>query len=170
MTLYDIDTSIADILAMLEPDETGLLPENCDELFAKLEELDLQRKTKLENVAKFVLNVRSEIASLKAEEQRLAGRRKVLENKEKSLMQYLDNACMGQKTNLGVATLSYRKSERVEVTDFHKAVQYLSSNHYSDCIRTYDPEIAKKEVKALIDSGTVVPGIEIVTGRSCCLR
>ena len=170
MTLYDIDTSIADILAMLEPDETGLLPENCDELFAKLEELDLQRKTKLENVAKFVLNVRSEIASLKAEEQRLAGRRKVLENKEKSLMQYLDNACQGQKTNLGVATLSYRKSERVEVTDFHKAVQYLSLNNHSDCIRTYDPEIAKKEVKALIDSGTEVPGIEIVTGRSCCLR
>ncbi len=170
MTLYDIDTTIADILSKLEPDETGLLPENCDELFSKLDELDLQRKTKLENVAKFVLNVRSEIASLKAEEQRLASRRKVLENKEKSLMQYLDGACQGQKTNLGVATLSYRKSERVEVTDFHKAIQFLSSNHHSSCIRTFEPEIAKKEVKELIASGTEVPGIEIITGKSCCLR
>lgn len=170
MTLYEIDTAIYNILSALEPDETGLMPENSDQLYEELQKLDMQRQQKLENVAKYVLNVRSEIAVLKAEEERLENRRKTLENKQKSLMQYLDNACQGQKTNLGVATLSYRKAERVEVTDYHKAIQYLTSNHYSDCIRTYDPEIAKKEVKALIESGTAVPGIEIVTGKSCSLR
>jgi hypothetical protein len=170
MTLYEIDNSIADLLSKLEPDETGLLPENCDELFNQLQNLDMQRKQKLENVAKYVLNVRSEAAAVKAEEQRLASRRKVLENKEKSLMQYLDNACQGQKTDFGVATLSYRKSEKVAVSDYHRAIQFLSSNHYSDCYRTFNPEIAKTEVKALIKSGTQVPGVEIVTGTSCSLR
>lgn len=170
MTLYEIDTSISNLLAQLEPDENGMLPENCDELFEQLQNLDMQRQKKLENVAKYTLNIRSEIASLKEEEKRLAERRKVLENKEKHLMQYLDNACGGLKTDLGIATLSYRKTERVEVTDYHKAIQFLAGNHHSQCIRVFDPEISKTEVKELIRTGIEVPGIEIVKSTSCSLR
>ncbi len=162
MKLYEIDTAIDEICALLEPNENGELPENCDELFERLNELEIERQQKLENVAKYVLNTRAEAAALKEEESRLSKRRKVLENKEKRLLGYLDNACQGQKTKLGVATLSYRKSERVEITDSEKAQEFLKSNGYESCIHYYPSEIYKDSVKALIVKGTEVPGVQIL--------
>ncbi len=170
MKLYEIDTAILTILSFLEPDENGALPENCDELFEELKSLEMERQKKLENVAKYVLNVRSEVTALKEEESRLSKRRKVLENKEKRLLSYLDNACQGKKTDLGVATLSYRKSERVEISDNAKAQEFLKENGYEKCIHYYPSEIYKDEVKALIGKGTEVPGVEIVSVLNASLR
>ena len=171
MTLYEIDSAIMDVISLLEPDPiTGLMPDNWEEMAQKLDELGLQRQQKLEGVARYVLNVRSDIASLKAEEERLSKRRKVLENKETSLVGYLDHACQGQKTNLGVATISYRKSEKVVVSDESTARKFLVDNHHTDCLRVFEPEIAKTEVKALIKSGVSVPGISVQESLSCSLR
>ncbi len=170
MTLYEIDSGIMDILALLEPDpETGLMPDNWEELSEKLDQLGMQRQQKLENVARYVLNIRADIASLKAEENRLEKRRKVLENKQDSLMRYLETACAGQKTNLGIATLSYRKSERVEVFNEKEARLFLEKEH-SNCLKFSEPEISKTEVKNLIKSGVEVPGVAIVAGQSCTLK
>ncbi len=170
MTLYEIDSGIMDILALLEPDpETGLMPDNWEELTEKLDELGMQRQQKLENVARYVLNIRADISSLKAEEGRLEKRRKVLENKQDSLMRYLDVACAGKKTNLGIATLSYRKSEKVEVLNEREAILFLEKEHHS-CLKFAEPEISKSEVKTLIKSGVEVPGVAIVAGQSCSLK
>lgn len=171
MKLYEIDSAISEILTLLEPDsETGLMPENCEELVKKLDALGLQRQQKLEGVARYVLNVRSDISALKAEEARLASRRKVLENKEKSLMSYLDHACNGQKTDFGVATLCFRKSEKVMVSDEDAARRFLAENHYSNCLRYIPAEISKADLKALIKTGIEVPGASLQTGTSCSLR
>ncbi len=170
MTLYEIDSGIMEVLALLEPDpDTGLMPDNWEELEQKLDELGMQRQQKLENVARFVLNVRADIASLKAEEERLAKRRKVMENKQDSLMRYLYMACNGQKTNLGIATISYRKSERVEVFNEKEARLFLEKEH-SNCLKFSEPEISKSEVKNLIKSGVEIPGVAIVAGQSCSLK
>ena len=40
-------------------------------------------------------------------------------------MQVLDRECAGEKTDLGVATFSYRKTSRVEVADSAKAVRFI---------------------------------------------
>ena len=171
MTLYEINSKVMEILTLMEPDpETGLMPDNCEELAKKLDELGLQRQQKLEGVARYVLNVRSDISALKAEEARLASRRKVLENKEKSLMSYLDHACNGQKTDFGVATLCYRKSEKVMVSDEDAARRFLAENHYSNCLRYIPAEISKTDLKALIKTGVEVPGASLQTGTSCSLR
>ena len=171
MKLYEIDSAISEVLALLEPDPvTGQIPDNWEEMAQKLDELGLQRQQKLEGVARYVLNVRSDIVSLKAEEDRLSKRRKVLENKESSLVGYLDHACQGQKTNLGVATVSYRKSEKVVVSDEGTARKFLVDNHHMDCLRIFEPEIAKSEVKALIKSGVAVPGVSVQESFFCSLR
>ena len=169
MKLYEIDERIEEITALLEPDCNGELPINFIELCNKLDALEIERQKKLENVAKFVIADRKEAEAVKSEEQRLAARRKVLENKEKSLMDYLNNACGGKKTDLGIAALSYRKSERVVIGDFGRAFEYLNEKH-RDCIRYGEPEISKTDVKALIAKGEKVPGVQIVQGISCSLR
>jgi len=171
MTLYEIDSKVMEILSLLEPDPiTGQMPDNWEEMARKLDELGLQRQQKLEGVARYVLNVRSDIASLKVEEERLSKRRKVLENKESSLVGYLDHACQGQKTNLDVATVSYRKSEKVVVSDEGAARKFFIDNHHMDCLRVFEPEIAKSEVKALIKSGVAVPGVSVQESLSCSFR
>ncbi len=170
MTLYEIDTEMYDILSALEPDEDGMLPENYEELMERLQNLDIQRQKKLENVAKYVLNTRAEATALREEEKRLASRRKTMENREKSLMAYLDNACMGEKTDLGIAVVSYRRSTRVEIKDTSAALEFLEENNHEECIKRTDPEIAKDKVKALVKDGTEVPGIAIVEVMNCSLR
>lgn len=171
MKLYEIDSAISEVLTLLEPDpQTGLMPENLEDLARKLDELGVQRQQKLEGVARYVLNVRSDISALKDEETRLATRRKVLENKEKSLLAYIDHACNGQKTELGIATVCYRKSEKVVISDEVAARGFLADNHYSQCLRYIPAEISKADLKALIKTGVEVPGASLQMGTSCSLR
>ena len=170
MKLYEIDQQIMETLSLLEPDETGLLPANWEELERKLDELGMLRQQKLRNVAAYILNIRADQTALKTEEKRLAERRKSLENKEDLLLNYLDRACDGQKTDLGIATVAYRRTEKIMITDPIQTIAFLRQNGHSDCIRYQDPEISKSELKALIKAGTVVPGASVQEGLSCSLR
>jgi phage host-nuclease inhibitor protein Gam len=54
-----------------------------------------------------------------------------------------------------------------QVTDEAEAFAYLEANH-PECLRTPKPkpkEIDKAAVKALIESGVAVPGVELLVGR-----
>ena len=78
--------------------------------------------------------------------------------------------CAGEKTDLGVATLQYRKTSRVEVTDAAKAVSWLKRRKLTDCFRIPAPEVAKTAVKKLLTAGTRVPGCALVEDRSYSLK
>ena len=85
-------------------------------------------------------------------------------------MEILNRECRGEKTSLGVATLSYRKTSRLEVTDSDAAVSWLKRKKYTDCFRIPAPEVAKTEVKKLIASGVNVPGCTVIEDLSCSLK
>ena len=85
-------------------------------------------------------------------------------------MQILDRECGGEKTDLGVATLNYRRTTRVDVTDAAKAVSWLKRRKLTDCFRVPAPEVAKAEVKKLLTAGTKVPGCAMVEDRSYSLK
>ena len=163
MKLYEINTEIQRLSDQLCFDEaTGELLGDADILLSEISCLELERKNVLEYLAKLVLNLRAEEAALKAEESRLKERRMRLEKKEDRLMEVLDRECAGEKTDLGVATFSYRRTSRLAVEDAEKAVRWLKRNKYSSCFRVPPPEIAKAEVKRLIGQGVSVPGCIIV--------
>lgn len=171
MTLYEINREVAALLDKLGIDpETGEVCENADEIMQGLADLAVERQTVLENLAKAVLNQRAEAEMLKAEEKRLKERRDALARKEERIMQILDRECGGQKTSLGVATLSYRKTSKVEVADTGAAVGWLMTHGHTECYRVAEPEIAKVEVKKLIASGVEVPGCTITEGISKILK
>ena len=170
MKLYEINAEIEELLAELEPDpETGEVTGDVDSVIERLEHLSLEKKSILEYLAKLVLNARAEAETIKAEEKRLRDRRQALERKDERLMRVLDRECAGQTTDCGVATVSYRKTVRVNVTDSNRAVLWLQNNH-EDCIRYSEPEISKTEVKKLLVAGTEIPGVELVHDLSCSLR
>ena len=170
MKLYEIHTAILSLLEQLEPDpETGEMPSNEEEIIAEINALAMRREDILQYLAKLVLNCRAEAAALKAEEARLKKRREPLEAKDKRLVRILDREC-GETTNLGVATLSYRKTTRLEVADEARAVSWLKRHKFTDAFTVPAPTICKTEVRKLLNAGQKVPGCTVVEERSCSLK
>lgn len=171
MKLYEINEEILRLTEQITVDEeTGEVAGDVESVCAQIDTLQMERQSILEFLAKLVLNLRSDIAALKAEEDRLHDRRSRLEKKVERLLQILDRECGGEKTDLGVATLQYRKTTRVEVSDTAKAVSWLRRRKLTDCFRIPAPEVAKSAVKKLLAAGTQVPGCELVEDRSYSLK
>ena len=171
MKLYEVNQQILALLDQLEPDpETGEIPSNEEELIAQINALAMRREDILQYLAKLVLNCRAESAALKAEEARLNKRRDSLDTKEERLLKILDRECGGETTDLGVATLSYRKTSKLEVTDETKAVNWLKRHKFMDAIKIVAPTVYKTEVRRLLNSGQKVPGCKVVDDRSCSLK
>ena len=171
MKLYEINAEILRLTDQIEFDEeTGEILCDIDAIYDAIGALQMEKKSILEYLAKIVLNLRAEAAAVKTEEQRLKERREKLSRKEDRLMKILDRECAGEKTDLGVATFSYRKTSHVDVSDAPKAIRWLKRNKHLDCFRVPAPEVAKTEVKKLINAGTNVPGCAVVEDYSCSLR
>ena len=171
MKLYEINEEILRLTESIDIDEeTGEFVCDIDTITEGINRLQMERRSILEYLAKLVLNTRAEAAALKAEEQRLKERRLRLEKKEDRLMAILDRECGGEKTDLGVATINYRRTTRVDVADAAKAVAWLKRRKLTDCFRIPAPEVAKAEVKKLLTAGTKVPGCALVEDRSYSLR
>ena len=161
MKLYEVNQQIEDLLNQLEPDpETGEIPANEDEIIVQIKALALKREDILQFLAKLAINTKATVQSMKAEEKRLNDRRKAI----------LDRECGGEKTDLGIATLCYRKSSRVEITDEDAAFKWLKETGHDDCYRIPKPEISKLYIGKLLDAGNKVPGAERVASTSCYLR
>ena len=171
MKLYEVNMAIQSALDRLDFDpETGEIGENTEAVLQELDSLEMERDRILEYVAKVALNIRSDAVALKAEEERLSKRRKALERKKEKLVSILDRECGGEKKDLGFATVSYRKSESVEVVDSAKACAWLHDNGHNDCVRIKPPEVIKDEVKKLIKNDAKIPGVKLVEKNNCSLK
>ncbi|MBQ6506149.1 MAG: siphovirus Gp157 family protein, partial [Clostridia bacterium] len=154
MKLYEVNQEIEELMRLLEPDpETGEIPAGEDEIMARIKELAMKREDILQYLAKLILNIRASVTGLKAEEDRLKARRKVSENKEDHLMSILDRECGGEKTDLGVATLYYRRTRHVEIEDEEAVYEWACKNGHPECYRIAKPEISKMYVGKLMDAG-----------------
>lgn len=170
MNLYEIDTELNGLMnEMLFDEETGELVEGAEAMIERIDALQMERTKKLNGIAKYILNLRAESNALKAEEERLKKRRDRVDKKEQRLLEILKTECAGQKTVLDVATVSYSKSEAVDIYDRQAAIEWLAKTH-NDCLRYKEPEVSKSDVKKLIKSGADVPGITIVQNQNCLLK
>ena len=87
MTLYEIDKAITD----LADPETGEITD-----FEALDNLQMARDQKIENIACYYKNLVSDAEAIKAEKEALAERQKVAENKAARLKEYLLRATRGE--------------------------------------------------------------------------
>ena len=171
MKLYEVNQQLEDLILQLEPDpETGEIPANEDEIIAQINALAMKREDILQYLAKLTLNCRAEIMALKMEEDRLKKRRYDLDAKAERLLKILDRECDGETTDLGVATLSHRKTSKVEVTDETRAVNWLKRHKFTEAIKVVAPTVYKTEVRKLIAAGKNVPGCAIVEEQAVSLR
>lgn len=157
MSLYHIDRAILELVDM----DTGEILDN--EAF---DALQMERETKLENIALWIKNLTAEAKAIRAEEISLADRRKVCENKAERLKQYLSDALDGEKFQTAKCAVTFRKTTSVEITDTLAAAAWLEDNGQSDLVQYQMPKIGKTELAKILKNGTEVPGCELVQNLS----
>jgi len=107
MNIYEIDAAILDCVDQ----ETGDIVD-----LDRLKALEIERDRKVSNVACWIKDLKAEADAIKKEVDNLSARKTADENKIKSLKQYLDYALNGTKFKDERCSISYRRSEAVEVT------------------------------------------------------
>ena len=158
MTIYEIDNAILDCIDM----ETGEIIDT-----EQLDKLQMERDTKLENVACWIKDLKAEAEALKNEKQALAERQRVAENKAESLKKWLAYALQGEKFKTPKCAISFRKSEAVEVTD--EGLNNLMKEH--DELLTYKaPEPNKTAIEQAIKDGLNVAGVQLVQNTSVIIK
>ena len=153
MKLYEIDQAIMNCIDM----ETGEIIN--EEL---LNNLQMERDTKIENVALWIKDLKAEAEALKAEKLAFAERQKVAENKMESLKKWLAYALNGEKFKSVRASVTFRTTDKVEVADIYK----LDENY----VRYKEPEADKDAIKKAIKAGQEVAGATLVPSTSVIIK
>ena len=158
MKLYEIDNAILDCIDT----ETGEIID-----IDKLNELQLERDTKIENVACWIKDLKAEAEAIKAEKMALAERQRVAENKAESLKKWLAYALDGQKFSTARCAISFRNTEKVEISDV--GMIRLMKEH--DELLTYkEPEPNKTAIKQALKDGLTVQGVQLVQNMSTIIK
>lgn len=153
MKLYEIDQAIMDCIDM----ETGEIIN--EEL---LNALEMERESKIENVALWIKDLKAEAEALKAEKLAFAERQKVAENKMESLKKWLAYALNGEKFKTVRASVTFRTTQKVEVADIYK----LDENF----LKYKEPEANKEAIKKAINEGQEVAGATLVPSTSVIIK
>ena len=106
MNLYEIDKAISECV----DHETGEIID-----FERLEELQIERNTKIENVALWIKNLNADLLALKAEKDNFAEREKQTKSKIESLKNWLAGALNNNPLTTSKVAVTFRKSEAVEI-------------------------------------------------------
>lgn len=126
-----------------------------------LEAIEDNLEGKLENIGKFLKNIEGDIAAYKAEEQRLAKKRRYLEKKYDGLKEW-SKFCLEQnridKMKAGSFQFSLRKSPAsVNVIDATKIPM--------DYLIPQDPKINTKGLAQALKDGLFIEGAELINDK-----
>lgn len=153
MNLFQIDEEIMSCVDM----ETGEIVDT-----ERLAQLQMDRDTKIENIACWIKNLLSDAEALKAQKQAFADRQKAAENKADSLKKYLSEYLGGQKFSTDKVAISFRKTSAVNVIDMTQIPE--------EFLKFAEPTADKTAIKNAIKAGNVIAGAEIVEGQSISIK
>ena len=138
--LYELSTGYKNIEYLLENEEDN------EELKAVLDNLSEEIEDKAENIAKLIKNYEADIKAFKKEEERIAAKRRSLENNNKRLKKYLeDNMKMTKKTKFKKGTFSFyiaNNKPSVEITNAD-----IISSDYKVLTETLNKEAILQDLK-----------------------
>lgn len=157
MTLYEIDKALVDFEFEID-EETGEVLNAAD-----LDELQMAREQKIENIGLYIKNLEAEKDAVKHEKDNFADRQKRLEKKIDSLKGYLTYALDGQKFSTPKVAVSFRRSESVKITD-----EYLVPDDYCEFTMVRKPN--KTNIKDALKKGKEIMGAELVEKQNISIK
>lgn len=152
-SLYEIDNAILECVDL----ETGEILDA-----ERLNELQIERESKLESVALWYKNILSDAAAYKAEKDSFAEKEKVAKNKAESIKRYLDNALQGENFKTTKVAVSFRKSEQVDIEEGAELPE--------EYLRFKEPEADKTKIKQALKEGIKVLGCSLVENRNIQIK
>lgn len=161
MTLYELSQKYLDFLNFMESEEGEEIPD--DAIKDTLESINGAMDDKMDNIACLYKNLRAEAEAIKGEEKQLEARRKSKENTCKRLKDYLYSTMLStgkKKLETPRSALSFRSSRSVEVGDDFLA--WAKEAGRNDLLVQQDPKVNKTEISALLKTGEVLPGAQLV--------
>lgn len=162
MNLYEIEQAIMDAYESAINPETGeVIDENA---FAAIDQLQMERDAKCENIACWIKDLLGDAEKIEAEAKNLTARAKYAKNKAERLKRYLGYALNGEKFKTPRCSVSYRKSESVDVDP--NVLQDLDEKY----LRFKDPEADKVKIKEALKSGEKIPGCKLVENLSMIIK
>lgn len=144
-SLYEINQDIMNCIDF----ETGEILDD-----EKLQELQMEKSEKIENIALWIKNLESETKAIKDEINVLRERNELKERKIEKLKQYLTGN-VEKKFETSKVIISYRKSVSVNITDESK----LEEKYIKTKIET---SVDKMAIKEAIKNGITVSGAELI--------
>lgn len=157
--LYELTESYMQLIDLSEQLDPETFKDTLDAIQDPLED-------KVENTAKVIKSLESDVTAIKEEEKRLKERRRVLETKIDSIKNYLKEQLelAGiDKVKRPLITVSIQNNPpSVKVTD-EKLIP-------SSFMIAKAPELDKKAVLKKLKDGEEVPGVELFQGRSLRIK
>lgn len=150
-----------EVAAMLEEAET---PEDIEAIKNTLEMIDLSIEEKIENTAKYMVNVEADIQGIKAEIDRLNKIKKSKESTIETLKNNIEYSMKQkgiEKLEVGTFKAGYRKSESVEIIN----LDIIPADFTKVEIKA-DKTAIKKAIKA----GETVEGAQIQTNMNFYIK
>lgn len=160
-SIYELNKNYQEVSALLETAETE---EELQAINDTLEMLDCSIEEKVENTAKYIKNVESDIEGIKAEINRLTALKKQKERNTEWLKSNIEYALKNkgiEKLEVGTFKCGYRKSESVEVDDL-KAIP-------SDYTKT-EIKPDKTAIKKALKAGEEINGVHIQTNMNFYIK
>lgn len=146
MKLYEIIRAIDEIL-----DDEALEP---DQRHALLDQVGLDLDNKLESLCRAVKNLEAEAEVYRDRAREWTAKARSLESRAEWLRSYLAHHIpAGEKWKRGDSSISYRKSQAVNVTNLEEV-----PNEY----RRIEISVAKSDAIRELKAGIIVPGLELV--------
>lgn len=135
------------------------------DLNAALENIDDEIETKADNIAKVLRDFDGDIEALKSEEERLAKKRKAIENRQKQLKEYLQNTMLVLdkrkfKTDLFSFNIQ-RNAPSLKILDESK----IPEDYYK-----IEKKLNKNDLKEAVKNGLFEDAAELVQTESLRIR
>lgn len=146
--LYELDEMIANFEFKVD-EETGEIL-NIDEL----DELQMEREQKIENIGIYIKSLKAEAKALKEEIDNLTVRLKRINNKMESLLNFMKHALGGKNFSTPKVDAKFRTTKATRIVD-----EDLIPDIYINMKIERAPR--KKEILADLKKGVEIPGVEL---------
>lgn len=150
MNLYEIDQAIA---SLVDPDTGEVLD------YAEFEALNMARSQKVENIALWIKNLRSQAEAIRNEEKVLSERRQKATHKAEMLSAYLSKMLDGQTLDTPRVQCGFRRSSAVKLDE--NVFMIWASVEDKSLLRVKS-EPDKAEIMRRLKAGDSIPGAELV--------
>ena len=135
------------------------------DLNAALENIDDEIETKANNIAKVLRDFDGDIEALKFEEERLAKKRKAIENRQKQLKEYLQNAMLvldKRKFKTDLFSFNIQKNA--------PSLKIIDESKIPDDYYKIEKKLNKNDLKEAVKNGLFEDAAELVQTESLRIR